>query len=119
MVPLASPPAGVGAAVLAVALFVGGFGNTISVVHVITVRQTITPDALLGRMNTSYRTLTYGAIPVGAMIGGVLGETIGLRGTMLVGAIGVFLAPLWVLFSPVPRAREAEAMPRVEAAEAS
>ena len=61
---------GVGAAILGVALFIGGFGNTISVVHVITVRQTITPDALLGRMNASYRTLTYGAIPVGAMIGG-------------------------------------------------
>lgn len=114
LVPLATPPPALGAAILAVALFIGGFGNTISVVHVITVRQTITPDELLGRMNASYRTLTYGAIPVGALIGGILGETIGLRGTMVVGAIGVFLAPLWVLLSPVPRVREAADLPRVE-----
>jgi MFS family permease len=116
LVPLASPPAEVGAAILGIALFIGGFGNTISVVHVITVRQTITPDELLGRMNASYRTLTYGAIPLGAMIGGLLGETIGLRGTMVVGAIGVFLAPMWVAFSPVPRARDAEALPRARTA---
>jgi MFS family permease len=119
LVPLAAPPSALGWATLAVALFIGGFGNTISVVHVITVRQTITPDDLLGRMNASYRTLTYGAIPVGAMIGGVLGETIGLQATMAVGAVGVFLAPLWVLLSPVPAIRDAAAYPRVGSARAA
>jgi MFS family permease len=119
LVPLAAPPSALGWATLAVALFIGGFGNTISVVHVITVRQTITPDDLLGRMNASYRTLTYGAIPVGAMIGGVLGETIGLQATMAVGAVGVFLAPLWVLLSPVPGIRDAAAYPRVGSARAA
>jgi MFS family permease len=113
LVPLATPPSALGWVILAIALFIGGFGNTISVVHVITVRQTITPDDLLGRMNASYRTLTYGAIPVGAMIGGVLGETIGLQATMAVGAVGVFLAPLWVLLSPVPGIRDAAAYPAV------
>ena len=107
LIPLATPPPELGAVLLAVALFISGFGNTISVVHVVTVRQTITPDELLGRMNASYRTLTYGAIPVGALIGGLLGETIGLRGTMLVGAVGVFLAPLWVALSPMRGTREA------------
>jgi MFS family permease len=119
LVPLAAPPSALGWATLALALFMGGFGNTISVVHVITVRQTITPDDLLGRMNASYRTLTYGAIPVGAMIGGVLGETIGLQATMAVGAVGVFLAPLWVLLSPVPGIRDAVAYPRVGSARAA
>jgi MFS family permease len=119
LVPLAAPPSALGWATLAVALFIGGFGNTISVVHVITVRQTITPDELLGRMNASYRTLTYGAIPVGALIGGVLGETIGLQATMAVGAVGVFLAPLWVLVSPVPGIRDAAAYPRVGSARAA
>ena len=65
-------------------------------------------------MNASYRTLSYGAIPVGAIIGGVLGETIGLQATMAVGALGVCLAPLWVVFSPVPGFRDAAAFPRVE-----
>jgi MFS family permease len=114
LIPLASPPPLLGAVTIAVALFISGFGNTISVIHVITVRQTITPDELLGRMNASYRTLTYGAIPIGALIGGLLGETIGLRGTMLVGAVGVFLAPLWVLLSPIRGVREAATLPRVE-----
>lgn len=87
--------------------------------HVITVRQTITPDELLGRMNPSYRTLSFGAIPLGAILGGVLGETIGLQATMAVGAVGVFLAPLWVVFSPVPGFRDAAAFPRVASQDAA
>lgn len=114
LIPFAMPPPALGGTILAVGLFIGGFGTTVSGVHVITVRQTITPDALLGRMNASYRTLSYGAIPLGAIIGGLLGETIGLQATMAVGAIGVCLAPLWVVLSPVPGLQDAAAFPRVE-----
>jgi MFS family permease len=119
LIPLATPPSIVGGAILAVALFLGGFGTTVAGVHVITVRQTITPDELLGRMNASYRTLSFGAIPLGAILGGVLGETIGLQATMAVGAVGVLLAPLWVVFSPVPGFRDAAAFPRVESQDAA
>jgi MFS family permease len=63
-------------------------------------RLAITPDHMLGRMNASYRFLTMGAIPVGSFLGGVLGETIGLRATLIVGGIGMLLPVVWLLRSP-------------------
>jgi MFS family permease len=41
------------------------------------------------------------AVRIGALIGGLLGDQIGLRSTMLVGAIGTLFAVCWVFFSPV------------------
>jgi predicted MFS family arabinose efflux permease len=52
-------------------------------------------------MNASMRFIVWGTIPIGALIGGYLGDAIGLRQTLIVMAACQFLAPLWVLFSPV------------------
>ena len=62
--------------------------------NVITVslRQRITPDRLLGRMNASYRLVGWGTMPLGALLGGVLAETLGLRATFVVAALVVLLA---------------------------
>jgi MFS family permease len=48
--------------------------------NVITVslRQRIVPDALLGRVNATYRLLAWGTMPLGAALGGLVGETLGL-----------------------------------------
>jgi MFS family permease len=48
--------------------------------NVITVslRQKIVPDALLGRVNATYRLLAWGTMPLGAALGGLIGETLGL-----------------------------------------
>jgi MFS family permease len=81
--------------------FVWGLGVAVSNVLVVSIRQTITPDAMLGRMNASYRFFTYGAIPLGALLGGGLAGLIGLRATLLVGALGMLLAPGWLVLSPV------------------
>ncbi len=43
----------------------------------------------------------WGVIPFGSLVGGGLGTMIGLRQTLLVGAVGMSLAFVWVLFSPV------------------
>lgn len=93
------------AVTIALSFAVGGFGVAISNVHIVTLRQAVTPDAMLGRLNASYRTLVYGAIPIGSLLGGLLGELIGLRGTLVVGAVGMLVAPVWVLGSPLPRMR--------------
>lgn len=39
---------------------------------------------------------------MGGLMGGLLGETLGLRTTILVPGVGVLLSFLWVHFSPVP-----------------
>lgn len=95
---------------LILAHLLGGVGVAISNVHVVSLRQTITPDRLLGRMNASYRLVIYGTLPLGALLGGILGETIGLRPTLAFGALGLLSAVLWVLFSPVPRLRQLPAL---------
>ncbi len=72
-------------------------------INQLTLRQALTPDTLLGRVNASYRFLVWGAIPIGALIGGGLGTLFGLHTTLFIGAIGLILAPVWMLFSPVRR----------------
>jgi MFS family permease len=101
-----SSPIAVG--VIAFILALAGAFIAITVIHVMTIRQTVTPDRLLARMNASYRTLGYGVMPIGALLGGIVGEAFGLRAALAVGAIGIASAPLWVVFSPVRRVRRIE-----------
>lgn len=90
---------------LVLAQFVVAGGSVIYNVNQVSLRQAITPDALLGRMNATMRFLIWGALPLGALLGGALGGAIGLRATLVVGALGQLLASLWVICSPVRRSR--------------
>jgi predicted MFS family arabinose efflux permease len=65
-------------------------------VNALTVRQVLTPAQLLGRVNATIHVATRGVIPVGAIAGGVLGDAIGLRPTLLIAALGIILAALWL-----------------------
>jgi MFS-type transporter involved in bile tolerance (Atg22 family) len=83
-----------------------GFGICVWNVNTITLRQAVTPTRLLARMNATYRMMLFGALPAGAMAGGLLGSAVGLR-TALVAAVIVLTTPiLWIFFSPVFRLTE-------------
>ena len=71
-------------------------------------RQAITPERMQGRMNATMRWIVWGTIPVGGLLGGILGTAIGLRPTILLAAIGTSLVFLPVLLSEV---RSIRAMP--------
>jgi MFS family permease len=71
-------------------------------------RQAITPERLQGRMNSVMRFIVWGVIPLGSLTGGALASWFGLRFAIWVGAIGMSLAVLPVLLSPV---RTLRAMP--------
>lgn len=90
----------------AVGLFAFGYGAVVYNVAQVSFRQAICPDRLLGRMNASLRVLVWGTLPIGGLLGGALGEWLGLRATLLVAAIGLMTAPLWVLLSPLRRLRD-------------
>lgn len=64
-------------------------------------RQSMTPDALLGRMNASVRFIVFGTMPLGAFISGILGANIGVEATLWVGVAGLTLATLPILLSPL------------------
>jgi MFS family permease len=99
---------------LIAALFISSFFNVIYNVNQVGLRQAITPLRMQGRMNATMRFMVWGTIPIGAFLGGVLGNTIGLRPTLWVSAIGSFLPFLPVLFSPV---RSLEKIPEPPAKE--
>ncbi|HEX9334616.1 MAG TPA: MFS transporter, partial [Pseudonocardiaceae bacterium] len=83
-----------------------GFGAVVYNIAQVSYRQAICPDRLLGRMNASVRFMVWGTLPLGALVGGVLGNTIGIHPTLWVGAIGTLLSPLPVLFSPLRKLRD-------------
>ncbi|HXQ56641.1 MAG TPA: MFS transporter, partial [Actinomycetes bacterium] len=67
---------------------------------------------LLGRMNASYRLVGWGTMPLGALLGGVLAEALGLRPAFLVAAVitlAVLVGFRWVTAEAVARAEAAEA----------
>jgi Major Facilitator Superfamily len=70
-------------------------------VNALTVRQTVTPPAMLGRVNASMRVLEGGAAPLGAVVGGVLGDLIGVRPTLFLAFGAMFLNTLWLARSPL------------------
>ena len=86
-------------------LFLNGIGVSIYNIHVVSLRQAITPERLFARMNASYRFIVSGAVPIGALIGGFLGDAFGLRPALAIGAVCMLSALLWVSFSPIPRLR--------------
>jgi MFS family permease len=71
-------------------------GASFTMWNIITVslRQRITPDHLLGRMNASYRLFAWGVMPVGALLGGLLAEVLGLH-AVFVAAAATSLAMLF------------------------
>jgi MFS family permease len=69
-------------------------------------RQAITPDHLLGRIAATNMVLVSGLQPIGAFLGGVLGQVIGIQETLLIGVAGMFCAGAWVWWSPVREVRE-------------
>jgi MFS family permease len=80
-------------------------------------RQALCPPDLLGRMNATMRFLVWGTMPLGGLLGGILGSAIGVRATLLVVAIGSCLTFLPVYFSPLRKMRELPSyVPDVETA---
>ena len=68
-------------------------------------RSAITPDRLQGRMNASIRFLVMGVVPIGNVLGGLLGGLIGTTLTLLVGAIGIVFASVFIISPSIRRLR--------------
>jgi MFS family permease len=89
---------------------VGGIGIGTGVVssNVIgaSFRQTYTPRRLLGRVVVTMQFLNFGAIPLGALLGGVLGTALGLRPTLWIMTSAVVLSSLILLCGPIRRHRD-------------
>jgi MFS family permease len=67
--------------------------------------QAVSPTRALGRVNASLYFVSWAAMLAGSLVGGLLGEAIGLRWAMMLGVGGGVLSVVWLLLSPVPRLR--------------
>jgi MFS family permease len=89
----------------------GGFGAVVYNIQQLSLRQAITPERMQGRMNSVMRFLVWGPIPVGALVGGAIATSFGLRTALFVGAVGGFTTTIPLILSPI---RKLKTMPEPE-----
>jgi MFS family permease len=104
---LAGGPTALAFAMICAAQFLGDpFWSTYEIGS-ITLRQSITPARLLGRVNSALHVVQSGLEPVGALAAGLLAEMLGVRETLYVAVAGGSLSVLLLLASPVREMRTA------------
>lgn len=101
LVPLAGGPHLLILLLLASAQFMFGAGYVVFNVNQVSLRQALTPDRLQGRMNATLSFMLHGVVPAGAILGGILGTTFGLRSTLIIAALGEIVAILWIVLGPL------------------
>jgi predicted MFS family arabinose efflux permease len=104
---VAIPIASLGApvAVLSITGVLRGAFGTINNTTQVTLRQLATADRLHARMNAVFRTVYWGAWPLGDLVGGALGSLLGLVPAMLIGGILGTLSMASMLMTPAGRVR--------------
>jgi MFS family permease len=105
LVPLASGPRPLILAMLFTAEFASGFGVMVLDISIGSIFAVVIPPELRARVAGAFQAINYGTRPVGALVGGFLGATIGLRPTLWITVIGGSLAGLLLLPGPIPRFR--------------
>ncbi len=100
-----------GIAVPLAGFFIFGIGPIWWTIGQTTLRQSLTTPALLGRVSALFMVASFGARPIGAAIGGLVGETFGLDAAMTLAAVGFSLQMLIVLISPIPSLRRLPGAP--------
>lgn len=82
-------------------------GVAINQAAFVTLRQRITPAPVMGRVIATSRTIAWVGIPIGASLGGVLGDVIGLRPLFLIGGAAIALTAGLLAFGPLGRVDQA------------
>jgi predicted MFS family arabinose efflux permease len=104
MLPLGSVFPRLALTLICIQQFFGDFCWTIYYVNDTTLRQSVAPPAMLGRVNAAMRLASLGMLPIGALAGGFIASKIGVTNTFWLGGTGALLSTLWlvpVLFSDI------------------
>ena len=102
-----SPPMWAGVA-FAFMLFANGLGISIHNVNQVTVRQLLTPAHLRARVTAVFRLVIFGAVPVGTVIGGLIGEVVGLQAALIASGIGLLVGSAPYIAVRVTRLRSVD-----------
>jgi MFS family permease len=106
LVPLASGPPLLATVFLFIPQLFGDGLDTIARIDEITVRQQVTPNRLLGRVNGTLHVLLEGVGPIGALVGAALAEALGIRAAIWISVVGSFVGIGFLVFSPLRSLRE-------------
>jgi len=84
-------------------LLVIGVAASIQDVNQVTLRQSLTPDRLQGRMNAIYRLFYWGSMPVASFLGGFLGDRLGASTAIEIGGVIALGAAIVIALSALGR----------------
>ena len=99
LIPLAQP--GWGVLLCSVGWGFFGFASVVYNVAQVSYRQSVCPPELIGRLTASIRCVVWGALPVGALLGGRLATSLGIRATLWITVAGIACSALWIVASPL------------------
>lgn len=103
LIPLAQGPRPLPMIFLMLQQFFGDLAFSTYLINELTLRQSVAPEEMLGRVNAAMQLMTRGVFPLSAIAGGVLAGAIGIRQTLTLAVAGVFAATLWLIASPLRR----------------
>jgi predicted MFS family arabinose efflux permease len=116
LTPLAGGPLLVATVMVFLPQLIGDGLQTIEGVAELSLIQGVIPDRILGRVNATLEVFSHGiAYPLGALLAAAVAGWIGVRGGIAIGWAGMAVSILLLVFSPLPRVRQASDVPSVEA----
>ncbi len=111
MIPLATAANAVGILFLVGNQLVTDPALTVYDINQVSLRQAIAPSHVIGRVNATVRVTEFGALLAGTLLGGYLGEVLGLRTTLWAAVACSLAAALILAFSPVRQVRRIPDLP--------
>jgi predicted MFS family arabinose efflux permease len=107
LIPLAHGSITMALSFLIVQQLAGDSAVTVFNVNALSLRQTVAPDRVLGRVNAAMQLLTLGIYPLGALFCGLVAQAVGLRATLGLAVAGLAISSLWLIASPLRTLRAA------------
>lgn len=83
------------------AMLILGAGTVTININILTLRQSITPDEMMGRMQSVVRVIAWSLIPAGALVGTALAGPVGLTPVIVSAGALIFLVSLGMFLSPI------------------
>ncbi|WP_113554184.1 MFS transporter [Hyphomicrobiales bacterium] len=92
-------------ALAGLSFFLFGAGPVLWSIATLTLRQAVTPNAMLGRVSAFITTATFGARPIGAALGAIVATRFGVEACLAVAAVGFLIQFLVIIASGIPQLR--------------
>jgi predicted MFS family arabinose efflux permease len=83
------------------ALVMSGFGTSFYIVNQTSIRQSVTPPALMARVHASRRFVVFSFLPLGSLTGGLVADEYSLAASLSIACLFMTIAALITLFSPL------------------